>query len=337
MNCDEALLAISAALDGELSPGEQARLSEHLLACPDCRELAEDLRVLNDLLEDSGREPPAELAASVQRAVAAEAQMSPVPKKKRAPPYLRAMAAMLALCVCLGGIGLVVTRMSGTKGADADSVGMAPALFQSEPEAMEKARDCPNGSAGSDGAAEAGAAPSMESSGWGYSSGGGGPSSEGASIPYSVPEPAPNPNSLEDGQMDEVSPSESEMSPGAAAVPQEKDNGLAAGIAPEEALELVFEYLGGYESYPDAKALTNDGQASAYCLKTVETNSSRTDYCLSYQGQYSDSQSSWFRLYEAVSDKREGYPDYEVDVNWFLVSPEGEITTQVSGLSTDGT
>lgn len=328
MNCDEALLAISAALDGELTPAEQARLSEHLLACPGCRELAEDLRVLNGLLEDSDREPPAELAASVQRAVAGEARMSHVPKKKRAP-YLRAVAAMLALCVCLGGIGLVAARMSGMKSADAGGAGVAPALFEAAPENMEKSRSCSNGSAG---AAEDGAASCEEPP-----AGGGGPSSDGdTSVPYSAPEPAPNPDDPA-GQPDETASSEEEMLPGAAAAPQEKDNGPEAGITREEALELVFEYLGGYEAYPDAKALTGDGQAPAYCLKTVEANSSRSDYCLSYQGQYSDSQSIWFRLYEAVSDKREGYPDYEVDINWFAVSPEGEITAGGSELLTDGT
>lgn len=138
MNCDEALLAISAALDGELSPKERLKLSEHLLACESCRELAEDLRVLTEELSRSDREAPPGLAAAVRRAVAEEAQASPVPKKR---PYLRAVAAMLALCVGLGGIGLFASGRMGMKGDCAG--GAAPALFESAPEARAYSASAP--------------------------------------------------------------------------------------------------------------------------------------------------------------------------------------------------
>lgn len=138
MNCDEALLAISAALDGELTPAEQGKLSEHLLCCPECRELAEDLRVLSELLEDSAAEPPAELAASIQKAVAEEPQTAPAPKKRRAP-YLRAVAAMLALCIGLGGLGLFAAGKSAQKSADSGAANMAPALFGAVRQAPEGA------------------------------------------------------------------------------------------------------------------------------------------------------------------------------------------------------
>lgn len=102
MTCEEALLAISAALDGELSPRERAKLSEHLMQCESCRVLAEDLRVLTDALEGSSREPPTGLAEAVRAAVAAEPPAVHAPNRRR-PPYLRSLAAMLALCVGLGG------------------------------------------------------------------------------------------------------------------------------------------------------------------------------------------------------------------------------------------
>lgn len=127
MNCDEALLVISAALDGELSPAERLKLSEHLLECESCRVLAEDLRILTDELGCSDREAPPGLADAIRRAVAEEAQAPAAPKKR--PPYLRAVAAMLALCVGLGGIGLFAGRRTGN-----DSAGAAPAMFQAAPE-----------------------------------------------------------------------------------------------------------------------------------------------------------------------------------------------------------
>lgn len=107
MNCDQALEAISAALDGELSPGERAELSKHLLQCEHCRRVAEDFRVLAGLLEDSEVQVPEGLAASVCAAAAREAQEAPAPRRRR--PYLSAIAAMLALCVGLGGISLFVS------------------------------------------------------------------------------------------------------------------------------------------------------------------------------------------------------------------------------------
>lgn len=136
MTCEEALLAISAALDGELPPRERARLSEHLVACESCRELAEDLRVLTDALEDSGREPPAGLAESVRRAVAETPQAVP-DRKKRRPPYLRSLAAMVALCVGLGGIGLFISGQGGGK-AGSSAGEKAAVRFQAAPGATEK-------------------------------------------------------------------------------------------------------------------------------------------------------------------------------------------------------
>lgn len=137
MNCDEALLAISAALDGELSPAERVRLSEHLVQCDTCRELAEDLRVLTEELERSDREIPQGLAANIRRAVAEE---PPAPKRRRAP-YLRAVAAMLVLCVGLGGIGLFA---SGRMGMKADSAGgAAPTLVEAAPEARAYSYSAP--------------------------------------------------------------------------------------------------------------------------------------------------------------------------------------------------
>lgn len=66
MDCNAAQLALSARLDGELSPAEEQALQEHLARCPQCRVLQDELSALHTLLNEL--EPPAvppELKAGV--------------------------------------------------------------------------------------------------------------------------------------------------------------------------------------------------------------------------------------------------------------------------------
>src|SRR5437868_1195752 len=50
MNCEEALNRISAAVDHEMAPDEQARLEAHLAECPGCRATADAFRVQDEEL-----------------------------------------------------------------------------------------------------------------------------------------------------------------------------------------------------------------------------------------------------------------------------------------------
>ena len=50
MNCDQALEAISAALDGELSAKERTLLDAHLADCPTCAALFDELAGQSRLL-----------------------------------------------------------------------------------------------------------------------------------------------------------------------------------------------------------------------------------------------------------------------------------------------
>lgn len=313
MNCDEALLAISAALDGELLPAERAKLSEHLMSCEDCRELAEDLRVLTEELGRSDREVPQSLAESVRRAVAEEPQASPATKKRRAP-YLRAVAAMLALCAGLGGISLFASgRMRGDSAG-----GVSPALFQAAPEnagggpaaddegepAPMEAAQAPESPAPMPATAPAGMAEDGDGNhketreSGGYTSGSG-PSSE---------------------QYEETCDKSGCY---AAAAP----GNSTAALTPEEALELVFQHLGGREAYPEAEQLL-DGSTSAYYLQTVETDQVSSAYYLDYYGLYEDGRSHWFRYYEDVTEKQTDIPGHEATLNWYTVSPDGQVTAE---------
>ncbi|NTW46620.1 MAG: zf-HC2 domain-containing protein [Chlorobaculum sp.] len=44
MNCNKAMVLMSAALDGELSPKEEGELAQHLAECPECRAEFQDAK-----------------------------------------------------------------------------------------------------------------------------------------------------------------------------------------------------------------------------------------------------------------------------------------------------
>ena len=51
MNCREFTKVVAAWLDGELPEKESGRVEEHAARCPDCANLAEELRALDRSLE----------------------------------------------------------------------------------------------------------------------------------------------------------------------------------------------------------------------------------------------------------------------------------------------
>lgn len=316
MTCEEALLAISAALDGELPPRERAKLSEHLVQCESCRALAEDLRVLTDALEDSDREPPAGLAESIRAAVAAE----PTARKRR-PPYLSTIAAMLALCIGLGGIGLFVSGRAGS-GAGSAANGAAPALYQAAPasqappapsEEMEKsAADWDGLSDGTDSAAgysvtgggdpaeapmaaeapmeaaneeDALPAPSSAPSAMTEARGGGGPTSYGG---YDGAGPASN-GAGEDGTRMEYAPAGDSMNG------EEK-----LALTPEEALELARTFYAGSAEEADLwtftwLGLSPNGGYHLFEVRLADSGDYRTILAVSLEdGQVLDKQDSGY-------------------------------------------
>ena len=101
-------------------------------------------------------------------------------------------------------------------------------------------------------------------------------------------------------------------------------------LTPGEALELVFQYAGGYEQYPGARRRTvsmDGSDAPAYYLQTVEMDSISSEYCLDYTGLSDGGGSYQFHLYELVTDKVDG-TGHTATMNWIEVSVDsGEITT----------
>lgn len=58
MTCEQALEALSARLDGELTEEESGALEAHLAACPSCRALAQELARLSLDVGQAWEEPP---------------------------------------------------------------------------------------------------------------------------------------------------------------------------------------------------------------------------------------------------------------------------------------
>lgn len=127
MNCEQALEAISAAMDGEISQAEQAALSEHLLRCEECRALAEDFGVLTAALDDSDREAPDDLARSVMDAVAAEEKRLVKKRRPALRPWLNVAAALaLVLCAAWGARTLLSGAAGSNSAMEAYSGGSTP-------------------------------------------------------------------------------------------------------------------------------------------------------------------------------------------------------------------
>ena len=156
MNCEQALAAISARLDGELSEAESRELDAHLASCASCRVLAKELTELEaglDLLPM--KEAPDTLVPGVMRAIRAE--KSQRSQKKKAPhrtAWLIAAAAAIALL--LGAAGII--ELPGFRGRGHASVSVGDA-FKTQQTAEEYAaqlaeergctvlliRECPDG------------------------------------------------------------------------------------------------------------------------------------------------------------------------------------------------
>ena len=130
MNCEQALEAISARLDGALSEEENWELETHLASCASCRALLKELTELEEGLETLPVEAPETLAPSVMRTIRAEkaAQAAPAAKEsQRRGPHITAwlIAAAAALALLLGAAGVIDLPGFGEKKHASVSVGDA--------------------------------------------------------------------------------------------------------------------------------------------------------------------------------------------------------------------
>ena len=97
MTCEQCLDLISARLDGELPPQDEAALTAHLQECPACRVIVNDLMHLHSALTDLGEvDAPAALSQGVMAQIKQEKWRS-----RRLIRRISGLAACLVLCVGL--------------------------------------------------------------------------------------------------------------------------------------------------------------------------------------------------------------------------------------------
>lgn len=149
MRCEQAMEWMSAKLDGELDPRQDAALSRHLQTCDACRQCWAAYQRIEQEVSSLQAEPPAVLYQDVMERVAQTPQIQPT-KQKRFPWGIGTAVAAAAVLLLLLGTGSVeLPRWSGgADGAARDVAGVettelydtaagaaeAPAAEEAEPE-----------------------------------------------------------------------------------------------------------------------------------------------------------------------------------------------------------
>ena len=99
MDCEQALILISAALDGEITPEEREQLNSHLDRCAECRAIADDFGLISAALTEE-IEIPVGLTEQMRAAVKDTSQN----RKRTFLHRYGSLAAMLAIVLSLGAI-----------------------------------------------------------------------------------------------------------------------------------------------------------------------------------------------------------------------------------------
>ena len=306
MDCEQALESISAALDGELTRAEQEALDAHLSDCPDCRALAEDLGVLSVALSDMEQTPPAALAGNIRAAIA-PGSVIPIPAKKRNRRAWTSLAAMLAVVVCLGGVYALLRSSGVDSAAGADipptvrSVGGITGTAESAPYAAPEDPAAPEDTLAPPSPQLFSAAPPADS--------------EAVEAPS---ETTAADSSASQNQEDAgITSSKYNASPAEGDTPSNTST---------HALELAFDYLGGYTTWPDAELNEDpDAKSSFYFLRYFEDEAEISRLYLQCDGLSSEGDVYLVHLYETVEplDGESGEVGYTATWNWFDVSLDG--------------
>lgn len=109
INCEEAGRLISRALDGEIGPGHEKELRDHLRQCPRCRKVEREQKQLARILASSAPAPPKDYGAALDERVRARVVRSAAKEpaaagaSDRVSPAFR-IAALAALVLLSAGV-----------------------------------------------------------------------------------------------------------------------------------------------------------------------------------------------------------------------------------------
>lgn len=137
MNCEQALELICQALDEPLSAQQNTALQAHLDRCETCREVWQQLPMLDTALQADVSEPPPQLREQVMREVRRQADT----KKHRVFLRIAAIAAAVALVVLAGSTGLLALPGFSKQASVSANVGdAAERLWQTDAAQTEAQR-----------------------------------------------------------------------------------------------------------------------------------------------------------------------------------------------------
>ena len=120
MGCEQYRERISALLDGELSPTEQAELEQHLRSCADCAAVYQGFMALSGALAGDLAEPPESLRANVM----AELRREQIYQANRRARPLRGMLATAACVALLLGAALFSGVLNRSAAVESDQGGL---------------------------------------------------------------------------------------------------------------------------------------------------------------------------------------------------------------------
>jgi len=129
MRCDELSTALVDLVDGRLDPALQREAERHLEACAGCRALVDDLRTIRAAAFTlDRREPPAEVWASLNRAIATEPGAGGRPAADRSNWTVWMAAAAVLMLATVVGLWPLLGRTEAPGGNDAPGVAEAPSV-----------------------------------------------------------------------------------------------------------------------------------------------------------------------------------------------------------------
>ena len=138
--CENFAALLDPFVDGELSPGEMARVQAHLDECPACRAYVDDALAIRAAFPDAEDTPvPDGFAESVMARIRAEAasQAEAAPQKKTSRPWLKALASLAACCAIVLLAAPMFSHSSKTEAAPAEAPAAAADTAASTERAME--------------------------------------------------------------------------------------------------------------------------------------------------------------------------------------------------------
>ena len=130
--CDEYIVLMNMLIDGEASPEERQRLSEHLSVCESCRAEYARLKYMADVMNDIQQDAPENLHSSIMSKI-------PTTKQVKIPFYRsKSFGLVAAACLMIAAAGAFMPAIGGfgaAKKSDNHAVSEADAAMPSAPTA----------------------------------------------------------------------------------------------------------------------------------------------------------------------------------------------------------